>query len=309
MEAKLVTVEKQQKNLLDFVDDFIAPDKNIETISAKVYRDKLDMTELCPSTKEVNNAITAINNYHVGSYSPEDGYRVHVVASLFEDSTIPRVTALVLARMIYRDYGNADDRVIKVKDHHVQTLATLLVIINQHVAFRKNIYRIANRTYVGVTFPNEPNTNLPPPPPPPKPSQQAMVHHNQPFTCRKKNQAYTVQTPGSTPGLGFRRGGIQHPNNRLLIQPPRNTPRTPAHELDTQTPLIHNTPHNNIDQEDNPQYNQAQIEATDHNQAQTGERQQTRNKQIQADIMPGTIMPMITKQTNTYKHVHQITMT
>jgi hypothetical protein len=115
MEAKLVTVEKQQKDLLKFVDDFIAPDKNIETISAKVYMDKLDMTELCPSTKEVNNAIAAINNYPVGSYSPEDGYKVHVVASLFEDSIIPRVTALVLARMIYRDYGNADDRSSKSK--------------------------------------------------------------------------------------------------------------------------------------------------------------------------------------------------
>jgi hypothetical protein len=144
MEAKLVTVEKQQKDLLKFVDDFIAPDKNIETISAKVYRDKLDMTELCPSTQEVNNAIAAINNYPIGSYSPEDGYKVHVVATLFEDPTVPRVMALVLARIIYRDYGNADDRVIKVKDHHVKTLATLLVIINQHVAFRKNIYRIAN---------------------------------------------------------------------------------------------------------------------------------------------------------------------
>jgi hypothetical protein len=286
MEAKLVTVEKQQKDLLKFVDDFIAPDKNIETISAKVYRDKLDMTELCPSTKEVNNAIAAINNYPVGSYSPEDGYKVHVVATLFEDSTIPRVMALVLARIIYRDYGNADDRVIKVKDHHVKTLATLLVIINQHVAFRKNRYRIANRTYLGVTFPNEPNTNLPPPPPPPKPSQQAMVHHNQPLTGRRKSQAYTVQTPGSTPGLGFRRGGIQHPNNRLLIQPPKNTPRTPAHELDTQTPLIHNTPQNDIDQEASPHYNQAQIEAAAHDQAQTGERQTNQDKQIQADIMP-----------------------
>jgi hypothetical protein len=215
--------------------------------------------------------------------------------------------ALVLARMIYRDYGNADDMVIKVKDHHVQTLATLLVIINQHVAFRKNRYRIANRTYVGVTFPNEPNTNLPPPPPPPKPSQQAIVHHNQPFTCRKKNQAYTVQTPGSTPGLGFRRGGIQHPNNRLLIQPPRNTPRTPAH--DTQTPLIHNTPHNNIAQEDNPQYNQAQIEAADHNQAQTGERQTHQEQANTCKIMPGTIMSIIIKQTNTCTHIHQTTMT
>jgi hypothetical protein len=140
------------------------------------------------------------------------------------------------------------------------------------------MYRIANMTYVGVTFPNEPNTNLPPPPPPPKPSQQAIVHHNQPFTCRKKNQAYTVQTPGSTPRLGFRRGGIQHPNNMLLIQPPRNTPRTPAQELDTQTPLLHNTPHNNIDQEANPQYNQAQIDATDHNQAQAEERQRNQEQ-------------------------------
>jgi hypothetical protein len=31
------------------------------------------------------------------------------------------------------------------------------------------------------------------------------------MTGRRRSQAYTVQTLGSTPGLGFRRGGIQHP--------------------------------------------------------------------------------------------------
>jgi hypothetical protein len=126
-----------------------------------------------------------------------------------------------------------------------------------------------------------------------------MVHHNRPFTCRKKSQAYTVQTPGSTPGLGFRRGGTQHPNNRLLIQPPRNTPRTPAHELDTQTPLIHNTPHNNTDQEDNPLYNQAQIEATDHNQAQTGEMQTNQEQANTGRHNARDNKPIIIKQTNT----------
>jgi hypothetical protein len=262
MEAKLVTTEKQNKNLIKFVNNFSAPDTNIKAIVERVYTDKVDMTNLCTTTKEVNDLLQAVNTYPVGNYSPEDGYKVHVMATLFENTTIPRVAALVLAKIIYSDYESTNERVMRAKDLHTSTLATLLVMMNQHTAFRKNRYKTATRTYIGPTFTAAlPAGQVPPPPPPMK--GKGPVKFSSIEQQRNKANKYTVETPGTSSkhraGLGFRRGGTHTTEEQLVIHPPRNEQlrveappirlmlennATPNREA-TPTPNPHSTPVNN----------------------------------------------------------------
>jgi hypothetical protein len=263
MEAYILNLEKRNKNIFSFIEKSISADTEMFNTANKVYKDKQDMTDTHPITREVNEAIQLVQAYPVGSYPPEEAFKVHKVACLFTDvAMIPRLTTLVLAKIVNRDFGKTNERVKRVKEGHIKTLSTLLILVNQHVAFRKDRYTTVDITYPGVTFPpthNQPTPSLndkqiitgqhiqPPPPPPPKPNQGPKTDRN-----------YYVQTPGGDTPAGFRRGGTLEPSDKLITIPPKagpkhgyNTPKPNTNKIDyeqlnqeAQTPKYGKVSHN-----------------------------------------------------------------
>jgi hypothetical protein len=228
MNAQLILMERNKKDILSFIKDTISADSTMHTTATRVYKDKQDMTETEPVTGEVNEAIKLLQEYPIGSYTPEEAYRVHKVANLFlPDATIPRLTTLVLTKMVHRDFGKTHEQTKRVKERHMKTLSTLLVLINQHVAFRKNRYKVAERTYIGTRFEQPKQPIKGPPPPPPKQDQALAINTGQqlqlpgppepaPHKIPGTNKEYVVQTPGTGTPPGFKRGGRIESDEKLV---------------------------------------------------------------------------------------------
>jgi hypothetical protein len=162
--------------LLKYTDKLITADKKLEESASLVYQDKKDLLTSRPETKEVNQAIEALNNFPVGSYNLEDGPKIQAIQNLFDNNALTlRLTALVLTKIVQRDVGTQNEQYRRAMETHIRTLATAVYFLNQHVAFRKNRYKLSERQHIPVQQKQQEQPVQPTPPPATQNPQAAQV--------------------------------------------------------------------------------------------------------------------------------------